>query len=322
MSGNTPIYLDCDTGIDDALTIAYLMAHRANVVGIGTVCGNVGADQGARNTLDLLDLLGFPQIPVAVGARDYSTQAFDGGSPDVHGGNGIGDVHLPRSPREPVDESAPALLRRLAGEHAGRLRVLAVGPLTNLAAALTDDPELADLVRDVTIMGGAAAAPGNVTAVGEANIIHDPEAAGTVLRGAWDVTLVPLDVTMLQRIDAADADRLRATNSPPLVALAGMLERYFDFYTDKVGERAAALHDPLAAAVMLDRVTIASGPRVPVVVDDTHGPGRGQTIVDRRAAYIGYPAQNPAGVRVALQIDDDFGSELTEALLSAFAETR
>ena len=317
--GTESVYFDCDTGIDDALTIAYLVAHRVNLVGIGTVCGNIDADLAARNTLDLLDLLGAPEVPVAVGARDFTTAGFNGGAPEVHGANGVGGVRLPTSPRGPVEESATDLLSRLARQHPGRLRVLAVGPMTNLGTALADDPELVGLVRDVTIMGGAAAAPGNVTAVAEANIISDPEAAAKVVSAAWDLTIVPLDVTMLQRIDSAQADRLRATGAAPLVALADMLEYYFDFYVGRMGERRAALHDPLAAAVMLDKVTLTSGPRVPVIVDDTHGPGRGQTIVDRRGCYRGYPAQDPQDVRVALRIDDDFVNELTQTLLSAFS---
>jgi purine nucleosidase len=313
-----PVYLDCDTGIDDSMTIAYLVAKRTNLVGIGTVSGNIGSEAAARNTLDLLELLGAPEIPVAVGAHDFMTQAFHGGAPEVHGHNGVGEVELPTSPRKPLDITAPELLSRLARQYPGELRVLAIGPLTNLGVALTNDPELAGLVRDVTIMGGAAAAPGNVTAVAEANIINDPEAAAIVARASWDLTMVPLDVTMEQRITAAQSAALRAEGTPALTALADMLEYYFDFYVERLGGRMAALHDPLAAAVMLDTVTLASGPRVPVEVDDTQGPGRGQTIVDRRGCYRGYPDQDPSDVRVALQIDDDFAGELTDSLLAAF----
>lgn len=81
-----PVYLDCDTGIDDALALAYLLASPlASVVGIGTVSGNVSAAVGARNTLDLLALAGAADIPVALGAHDPLAASFHGGSPWVHG---------------------------------------------------------------------------------------------------------------------------------------------------------------------------------------------------------------------------------------------
>ncbi|PPG92864.1 nucleoside hydrolase [Rathayibacter sp. AY1F3] len=317
MNGH-PLFIDCDTGIDDALAIAYLVAAGADIVGIGTVSGNTSAAQAARNTLDLLDLLGAPAVPVAIGAADFTTRPFSGGAPDVHGRNGIGDVQLPSSGRPSETGDAGRLLSALAREHPGRLRILALGPLTNLATAVARDPDLPALIESVTIMGGAASAPGNVTPAAEANIHNDPEAASAVLGAGWNITLVPLDVTMEQRITAGHCSRLRATGAASLTALADMLEYYFDFYGSRFPERSAALHDPLAAAVAIGAVTSRSAPRAPVTIDHSDGPGRGQTIVDLRGRYSGYADQAATDPRILLTVEGNFGDALTDLLVTAF----
>ncbi len=151
-----PVYFDCDTGIDDALALVYLMASpEITLAGIGTVSGNIDARRAALNTLDLLALGGRDDVPVAVGAMDPLTHSFDGGVPHIHGHNGVGDVELPHTDRRPEAESAADMLVRLAHQHPGELDVIAIGPLTNLAIALKQDPSIAELVREVIIMGGA-----------------------------------------------------------------------------------------------------------------------------------------------------------------------
>jgi purine nucleosidase len=309
-----PLYLDCDTGIDDALTLGYLVAEGADLVGVGSVSGNVSAELGARNTLDVLALAGRADVPVAVGAHDPIGGVFPGGAPGVHGANGIGDVDLPRSEAVPTGETAAAMLSRLAREHAGRLHVLAVGPLTNLALALEQDPELPALVAGVTVMGGAALVPGNVTAVAEANIHNDVLAAARVLEAAWPVTVVGLDVTMEARFEQRHLDALLA--GPALAqALGAMLATYFRYYTPVLGRPSCALHDPLAAAIALGAVEPTLAPVVPMEVDTTGGPGRGQTIVDLRSRYIGYPPLPGTRHRIVLEVPFGFGDALAESLL-------
>lgn len=308
-----PWYFDCDTGIDDALTLGLLVAEGADVQGIGSVSGNLAAAGGARNTLDLLAVMGRTDIPVAVGAHDPIDGVFGGGAAFVHGENGIGDVELPRA-GEPVAESAAEMLVRLAHEHEGALRVLAVGPLTNLALALELEPRLPSLVADVVIMGGAAAVPGNVSAVAEANIINDPVAAQAVFAAEWPVTMVGLDVTMEARFEEAHRARLEQGGASAK-ALAAMLGVYFDFYTGILGRPSCALHDPLAAAIALGTVVPTLAPAVPIEVDTTDGPGRGQTIVDRRDRYLGYPPRPGLRHRAVLQVPDGFGDALLASLL-------
>lgn len=312
-----PIYLDCDTGIDDALALAYLLASpEIDLVGIGTVSGNIDAEQAARNTLDLLGLAGRDDVPVAVGAHDPQAGQFAGGAPHVHGANGVGDIDLPTSPSHPIDESAVELLLRLAHQHDGRLIVLAVGPFTNLAAALRADPELPGLVDRLVLMGGAAMVPGNVSAVAEANVFNDPEAAAEVFRADWPITLAPLDVTLEHTLDEDDRAALLAADHALPQALGAMLDLYFNFYVDLYGKRCSALHDPLAAALAVGGVRPDNGPTVEALVDDTHGPGRGQTICDLRGQRLGPVDADGAHVQVVLTIDQPLGPHLMQRLLS------
>lgn len=314
-AGPIKTYLDCDTGIDDAMALLYLH-HRPEVdlLGVGTVSGNVTSAQAARNTLALLELVG-SSTPVAVGERDPLAQAFAGGAPSVHGRAGTGNVQLPPSARLPHELDAPDLLIRLAREHPGALRVIATGPLTNLAVALRREPELPGLVGEVTIMGGAALAPGNITPAAEANIAGDPEAAAAVFAADWPLTMVGLDVTMQHRLTEEHRGKLLTGEHEPARVIGQMLDRYLDFYVGIFGVRGCALHDPLAAAIGVGLVVPSLAPTVRVEVDTTTGPGRGGTVADLRGQYVDYPAQEGANCRVVLAVDDAFADDLVATLL-------
>jgi purine nucleosidase len=317
MTATSPFYLDCDTGIDDALALAYLLAApTAELVGIGTVSGNVSAAVGARNTLDLLQLAGNAHIPVALGAHDPLAGSFGGGAPWVHGENGIGEVALEAATASLAPETAAEMLVRLARAHAGALKVLAIGPLTNIAEALRLEPSLPSLVESITVMGGAALAPGNITPVAEANIHNDPEAAALVLAADWEITLVPLDVTMASVLEESHRQELLASSSPAANALGEMLGHYFRFYEDIYGRPCSAMHDPLAAALAVGAVKASVAPVVRAGVDTSDGPARGQTICDLRGLYAGYPPVKGARCRVVLSLEEDFAPHLVETLLT------
>lgn len=255
-----PILVDCDTGIDDALALAYLLAEPSvEVVGVTTVSGNTDAARAAANTLSLFELAGEDDIPVAIGAHDFRARAYAGGAPHVHGDDGLGGIALSAAARAHDARAAVELIDHLASRHPD-LTVLALGPLTNLAA-YAEAPGVA-LFDHLVVMGGAFAHSGNVTAWAEANIHNDPEAAAVVFAQDWDTTLVPLDVTMTQTLDAADLVRLEAIPGAVPQALARMLPHYLDFYAGVFPDRRCALHDPLAAMVAagaLRGVSVASG---------------------------------------------------------------
>jgi purine nucleosidase len=310
-----PIYLDTDLGIDDAIALAYLLASpEAHVVGIGTVHGNVDAHRAAQNTLDFLGLAGRLDIPVAVGARHALRTPFEGGAPHVHGDNGVGDVVLPRARHAPVAESAEDMILRLSHEFTGELRIVAIGPLTNLACALSRDSLLTSRINSVYIMGGAALVPGNISPVAEANIAHDPEAAQLVLSAPWDIVVAPLDVTMEHRLTSTQRSQLAGSDWAPARAIAEMLDVYVDWYLPIFGTPDVALHDPLAAALAIGSVTASLAPTIHLEVDTTLGPGRGQTICDLRGRFVGYPTSPDAHVRVLLAVEEQFSQQLIERL--------
>ncbi len=310
-----PLIVDCDTGIDDALALLYLLRDPAvDLRAVTTVFGNVDAATAADNTLRVLELAGRADIPVAVGARSNWRGTVDL-APHVHGADGLGDVGLPAPSATPVAEPAAELIVRTARENPGNLHLLAVGPLTNLATALLLEPELPRLVSHVTIMGGAVHHPGNVTPVAEANIHNDPEAADIVLRAGWDVTLVPLDVTMAEALTESAQRRLVDAGTAISSFAARILDHYLGFYErDVFGVRRAACHDPLAAGIAVGDVALETAPVVDVVVETGEGPARGATIADTRGQYRGYPAQEGAHVRVVLRTAGGFADRLVDRL--------
>ncbi len=319
MTPSDPLIVDCDTGIDDALALLYLLGDpRIDLRAITTVFGNTTADIAATNTLRVLELAGRPDIPTAVGA-DSSLRGTVQLAPHVHGDDGLGNTRLPAPAGAPVTEPAAELIVRLARENPGRLRLLAIGPLTNLATALRLAPELPELVSHVTIMGGAVDHPGNVTPWAEANIANDPEAARLVLRAGWDVTLVPLDVTMTELLTEEHRLRLLAAAAPTPRFAATILAHYLDAYQRNVfGAPRAACHDPLAAAIAIGEVSPVLAPIVPVDVDTTDGQERGRTIAGRP----GTDGSVGPGVRVVLRTEGTFPDRLVQRLGGVPSQTR
>jgi purine nucleosidase len=304
-----PVWFDCDTGIDDTLALGQLVSQPdTHLVGISTVSGNTSAAQAAQNTLDLLALLGREDVPVAVGAHDPLVGAYAGGAPEVHGGNGVGDVQLPRATRSVEPRSGVEALIAAARAHAGELHLIAVGPLTNLALALREEPELKTLVSHVTIMGGAVWVPGNITEHAEANIGNDAEAARIVLTAGWPITLVPLDVTMTHSLEVDAQAALAARGAGFHTALAEMLDCYLGFHETRYGKRVSALHDPMAT--MLATGTVQASTIESVGIDvSLQGATRGRTVA------VEASPQHPA-LRVVTAIQDPVAARLMAALLA------
>jgi len=307
------LLLDIDTGIDDAIMLLYLGRQDAEIVAIGTVHGNCAADQAAVNTLRTLERVGMSPCPVAVGARRPLAQPLSVAA-HVHGSDGLGDAGLGSPAGHPSTEAAAAQLVRLASENPGELTLLATGPLTNLALALLLEPELPRLVRNVVVMGGAVSCPGNATPHSEANIWHDPEAADLVFAADWDLTLVGLDVTMRAVLRGDRLEQVAAAGTASARFATAILQHYLDAYELHLGERASAMHDPLAAAVALDPSYVGC---VDMAIHvELHGERtRGATVADLR----GYPVDTSGGrrpVHVAMQVDSErFLDDLVQSLV-------
>lgn len=311
-----PLYYDADTGIDDSMALIYLASSpEISFVGMGTVCGNIDSVQAAENSLRLLDLMDRGDVPVAIGAKHFLTHPYTDQPVDIHGANGVRNVDLPETNLSPIDTDAPNFLIELSKKYEGELEVVAVGPLTNLALAVMIDPELPKRVKRLTVMGGAAQTCGNASPVGEANIWNDPEAANIVLQAGWEVTLVGLDITLKNILEEDHRHKMLESDRPVARYMGEMLDLYFNFYLPQYGRRCSALHDPLAAAIAVGNIQVVDSPWVPVIVDDTNGPGRGQTIGDYRGQLQGPADAEGARTRMVLATDRPLADHLTNRIL-------
>ncbi|ROR65684.1 nucleoside hydrolase [Agrococcus jenensis] len=313
----TTVLLDVDTGIDDALALfTAALSNEIELVGCTVVWGNVDVDQGARNTSEVLRLAGHADVPIAVGAAGPRNGRVAVFSPQVHGDDGLGGcadtAHEPRL----AAESAVQLMLRLSHEHDGTLEIVAVGPLTNLAAALDADPTLPERIRQVTIMGGAALAAGNVSDTAEANIWHDPEAAQAVFDAPWELTMVGLDVTMTSLITDEHRARLAAGGAVGRFS-SDILDFYLGYYEGYTGERASGNHDALALAVATGLVRTTLSPIVDVEVDCSDGPSRGRTVARLEGEWGTWPDREGARHRVVMEVEPGFEDRMVDLLAGA-----
>ena len=209
------LFVDVDTGIDDAFALLYACAETAaRLLGVSTVVGNVSLANATRNTRAVLALAGRADVPVSPGAA-FPLAPEPNDARAVHGATGLGHATLPEPPEPAEPSHAVDAIVAAARAHAGRLVLVATGPLTNIALAAMREPELPRLVKRFVIMGGAYTVHGNVTPSAEFNIWHDPEAARIVFRafggpGGAPIVAIGLDVTHKVTIDGADLEALAA----------------------------------------------------------------------------------------------------------------
>ena len=314
------LILDLDTGIDDALALAYALGSpEVELVGVICSYGNVTMRTAVRNTCALLDLLGRPEVLVLAGADRVlaATEAFapPAGVVRIHGENGLGDQRVSGLCRCAPGDGL-AFLRaeaQRAAEKNEELLYVPTGPLTNLALALGAVPGLSSALGRVTFMGGALAVPGNVSPCAEANIANDPAAADAVLRGGLRTRMVGLDVTHQAVLTREDTAAWRELGTPAGRLFADMTDYYIAIYEKNNPHLgASALHDPLALAVALDASLVgclSANLRV-----DLEGATRGRTVCDPERLR-----DAEKSCEVALTVDaprflDEFRARVTRAL--------
>ncbi len=277
------LILDLDTGIDDALAIAYALGSpEADLIGITGTYGNVLVEQGVSNALAILDLFGRPDIPVYSGLPHSSTgrvilsAAYFSFYPweEWHWRGADTSVLGPSEPTDAVD-----FIIESAHRYGENLIYVPTGPLTNLAAALQRDPGIAGEIGKIVLMGGALTVSGNVSPCAEANISQDPEAADYVFRHAQRITMVGLDVTLQTLLTRKHTQQWRDLHTDRGDFLAEMTDYYIKAYeTTAPNLGGCGLHDPLAVGVAVDPSLVGTLP-VNLKVD-TEDPTRGRTIGD------------------------------------------
>lgn len=271
------IILDTDPGIDDAMAIFFAFQHpEIDVLGLTTVFGNVPVTMAARNAVTLCDIAG-QDIPVTQGVGmpwvgPESTYAHF-----VHGDDGFGNT-FPKASEKPLDpRSSAQFIIDMARQYPGEITLVAIGPLGNLALALRLEPDLPKLVKGVSIMGGAAFVPGNVTPVAEANIWNDAHAAAIVFAADWKLTMFGLDVTLQTPFSPTFMDKLADKNSTLGGFVKDASQFYMDFYSQNRDDKVCFFHDafPLAHLIHPELFTVTEG-QVRVGTDELD---RGQTVV-------------------------------------------
>ncbi|MFT7475159.1 MAG: purine nucleosidase [Verrucomicrobiales bacterium] len=301
--------IDTDTASDDAVAMCMALRHPdIEVLAFTVVAGNVPLDQAVQNALYTVELCG-EDTPVYVGherpmLRDLGT------AQDVHGQDGMGDIGLPLHGRTPAPGWAPEVIVDLIRANPGEITLVAIGPLTNLAAALLWAPDIAEKVQRVVIMGGTGEhGPGNVTPTAEFNFWVDPEAVQVVLRSGMPLEFVGWDVSIASAVVTnARQQQLRALGELGKFAI-DIQATLATFVWEETRLAGPDFPDPIAMAHAIDP-TPATVERLGVDIAIGPDPMRGTMIVD----HYGF-AQLAKNVDVVTHYPEDAFFEMLNQLL-------
>lgn len=272
--------IDTDTASDDA--VALIMALRApdvRVAAITVVAGNVPVEQATRNALYTVELCG-ANVPVYSGAPKPLLRAYENAT-WFHGRDGLGDHNYPAPKQAPEPRHAVDAIIETIEANPG-LVLVTLGPLTNVALALSRKPSIAKQVSRCVIMGGNPCCEGNVTPAAEYNIWVDPEAARIVMRSGLPIELIgwhlcrfgavlgPTDIAEVEAFNTPLAHFAIECNSHARVA-----------YKTQTGEDGICLPDPVAMCLAIDPKVGTEWSEHYVEVETQSELSRGNTIVDK-----------------------------------------
>jgi purine nucleosidase/pyrimidine-specific ribonucleoside hydrolase len=293
-----PVILDCDPGHDDALALLLAAGDaRLRLLGVTTVAGNQTLDKTTRNALRILALAGVTDVPVAAGC-DRPLAGELNVAEDIHGVSGLDGPDLAGPTAEVADVHGVELMRRLIGDSAEPVTLIATGPLTNVASLLRSHPEVTPGVRRIVFMGGSTER-GNTTPYGEFNIVTDPEAADIVLRSGLPTTMIGLNVTHQAMATTEIIAEFQGLGTRLGTVCADLMTFFASAYLRVFGFEHPPVHDPVAVAGVIDP-SIVRTVDVPVAVELTGTYTRGATVVDLHRNTAGIPN---ADVAVGLEVD-------------------
>ncbi len=275
------LIIDTDAGVDDAQAIMLALSDpEVDALAITTLTGNVHIRQVNPNVLTILEIMK-RDVPVYAGIVRPLIHEWEDAA-EFHGGDGLGNLRdRPALTRSIEDEHAVQALLRLSREHEGELTLIALGPLTNIAAALRLDPGFPARIKQFVFMGGTIAAQGNTpNLTAEYNIYTDPEAAFIVLSAFSDATMLSWETTLAHGFVW---DKFNA-----LCAIDSVNGRFFRAISQETAERlkttfarpAYLLPDPLAMAITLRPELIRESGKYFVTVELNGQHTRGQTVID------------------------------------------
>jgi purine nucleosidase len=272
--------IDTDTASDDAVALIMALRSRAvRVAAITVVAGNVPLAQAVSNALYTAELCG-SDVPVYPGA-DAPLRRILTTADWFHGKDGLGDHgYAPTKRRAESTHAADAIIATVRANPG--IEIITLGPLTDLALAVSRDPKIATQISRCVIMGGAPCCEGNVTPAAEFNIWVDPEAARIVFAAGLPIEMVGWH---LCRGDAAlnqqDIDRVLALNTPlaDFTIRCNMTAK--QAYFKQTGEHGISLPDPVAMAIALNPALCINSSTHYVDIETSSDLTRGMTVVDR-----------------------------------------
>lgn len=279
-AGGAPrqVIIDTDPGTDDAIAIMLaLNSPELAVRAFTVVAGNVPAAQGLDNALHLVSLARRCNLPVAIGAQRPLAGMLTTAEL-YHGKNGLGDVQLPPATCAADKRWAPDLIDDLVHAAPHEITLVTLGPLTNIALALSKDPSIVPLVKEVIMMGGSVSG-GNASPAAEFNVYVDPEAAKIVFEAGWPLTMVGLDMgdkVLLTRSHLA----VLANEHSPMAQLVSGIGAFLLERAERAGRSGAGMYDPVAIGVAIDRTLVQVTP-MHIDVETTGRVTRGETVANR-----------------------------------------
>lgn len=271
--------IDTDTASDDAVALVMALQHPdVQVEAITVVAGNVPLQYGVQNALYCVERCG-KSTPVYVGLdgpmlRPLETAQF------CHGEDGMGDIGLPLTGREPAEGHAVAALIRTIHQFAGEITLVTLGPLTNVATALLRDPSIAHAVQRCVVMGGIGFGYGNIIPAAEYNIWVDPDAAKIVFESGLPIQMAGWDIShKYATFTSAQADELRAVSD--LAAFCVDIQKALrEFGISYLKQDGFDLPDPIAMAVALEPDVATLTKHLRVDIETKSELTRGATVVD------------------------------------------
>jgi len=290
------VILDTDPGIDDSLAILLALASPEIMLeGLSVVHGNSSTEQGTINALSVLELAKASHIPVYKGCNLPLVQPSLL-APETHGAQGIGYAKLSAPQTKPQLQKGSDFLVGKIMSASKEITLVCIGPLTNIAMAIRQEPRIVENVKEVFIMGGAIRHEGNTTPLAEFNTYVDPHAAHIVFHSGMPIILTPLDVTYQCIFLKEDLNRLLKIDSPITKFISDATRFYMEFHDEYQKIDGCVINDPLTLALTF-LPELCDYQELYVDVDLSGGVSMGNTFAD-----FYNMTKKPANMKVALGV--------------------
>lgn len=275
------IIIDTDPGQDDAVAILLALASpdEIAVLGVTAVAGNVPLPLTQKNARIVCELAGKPDTLVFAGCDAPMVRKLVTAE-HVHGKTGLDGPQM-ADPTMPLQEqhAVDYIIETLRAHDAGTVTLCPLGPLTNIATAFNNAPDIVEKVQEIVLMGGAYFQVGNITPAAEFNIYVDPEAAKIVFDSGVPIVVMPLDVTHKALTTRPRVDAFRAMGTKVGDMVAAWTDFFERFDKEKYGSEGAPLHDPCVIAYLI-QPELFTGRHVNVEIETTSELTLGMTVAD------------------------------------------